>query len=38
MDEFIKLLDKNSEYIKHEISGDIINIWVESIRNEVTCP
>lgn len=38
MDEFIKILDKNLEYISHEITDDTIKIWVESTRNEVICP
>lgn len=38
MDEFIKLLDKNLEYVNHEIIGDTIYINVISIRKEVVCP
>lgn len=38
MNEFIKLLDKNLRYIKHEINDDTVTIWVESIRTEVVCP
>lgn len=38
MDEFIKLLDKNLEYISHEIIDDTIFINVVSNRKEVICP
>jgi transposase len=38
MDEFIKLLDKNLEYVSHEIIGDTIFINVISNRKEVICP
>jgi transposase len=38
MDEFIKLLDKNLEYLNHKIIDDTIYIYVASIRKEVSCP
>lgn len=38
MEEFIKLLDENLEYISHEIKGDTIYINVKSIREQVQCP
>jgi len=38
MDEIIKLLDKNLEYIIHEIIGDTIFINVVSNRDTVICP
>ncbi len=38
MDEFIKLLDANLEYINHKIIGDTIYINVISNRKEVQCP
>jgi len=38
MDEFIKLLDKNLEYVSHEFIEDTIYINVISNRDEVTCP
>jgi len=38
MDEFIKFLDKNLEYINHEIINDICYITVISNRKEVRCP
>jgi len=38
MDEFIKLLDKNLEYVSHEIIDDTIFINVISNRQEVVCP
>ena len=38
MDEFIKLLDPNLDYICHEIIGDTIVIHVASNKEEVICP
>lgn len=38
MDELIKLLDKNLNYVKHEIVEDTIFITVVSNRTAVTCP
>jgi transposase len=38
MDEIIKLLDENLEYIIHEIIGDTIFINVVSNRGTVICP
>ena len=38
MEEIVKLLDENLEYIKHEVSGDRITIWVKSAKKEVICP
>lgn len=38
MDEFIKLLDPNLDYISHEMIGDTIVIRVVSNREEVICP
>ena len=38
MDEIIKLLDKNSEYILHEIIQDTIYITVVSTKTEWICP
>lgn len=38
MEEIVKLLDENLEYVKHEVSGDRITIWVKSTKKEVTCP
>ena len=38
MDEFIKLLDPNLNYISHEIMGDTIVIHVISNKEEVICP
>lgn len=38
MDELIKILDENLEYINHEIKQDTIHIWVKSNRKEVICP
>ena len=38
MDEFIKLLDKNLNYVNHEIVGDTIFIHVVSNREKVICP
>ena len=38
MDEIIKLLDGNLDYISHKIIDDTIFINVVSNRKEVTCP
>jgi len=38
MDELIKFLDKNLEYINHEIIDDTIYIHVISNRKEAVCP
>ncbi len=38
MDEFIKLLDENLNYVSHEIVGDTIFIHVISNREKVICP
>lgn len=38
MDEFIKLLDKNLEYVNHEILDDTYYFSVISNRKEVRCP
>ena len=38
MDEFIKLLDPNLDYVSHEIIGDTIVIHVVSNKEEVICP
>ena len=38
MDEFIKILEKNLDYLSHEIIDDTIYINVISNRNECTCP
>lgn len=38
VDELVKLLDKDLEYIGHEISGDTIHVYVESNRKEAVCP
>lgn len=38
MDEFIKLLDKNLEYVDHYILDDTISIKVTSIRKSTLCP
>jgi len=38
MDEFIKQLDSDLQYVSHEIVDDIYHIYVESIRKEVKCP
>lgn len=37
MDQFIKLLDKNLDYISHEIVDNTINIKVASNRENVCC-
>ena len=38
MDEFIKLLDENLEYVNHEMFDDKIYITVVSTREKVNCP
>ena len=38
MDEFIKLLDPELNYLSHEIIDDTIVITVESNKGEVSCP
>lgn len=38
MDEFIKLLDEHLDYLEHEIKNDKVIIYVESKRQEVSCP
>lgn len=38
MDEFIKLLDPNLHYLRHEISDEELLIYVESERLNVKCP
>ncbi len=37
MKELVKLLDENLEYVKHEVLGDRITIWVKSTKKEVIC-
>lgn len=38
MDELIKLLDENLEYIDHEVIEDTIQINVKSSKKEACCP
>ena len=38
MDEFIKLLDENLDYVSHEIQGERIYINVSSNREDAVCP
>ena len=38
MDEFIKLLDENLDYVGHEIQGDRIYIRVSSNKEDAVCP
>lgn len=38
MDEFIKELDKNLDYLEHEITADDVVIYVASNRKICTCP
>lgn len=38
MNNLIKLLDKNLEYIEHEIIDDTIYISVKSIKEYICCP
>jgi len=38
MEELVKMIDENLEYISHEIEKDRIKIQVKSRRTEVECP
>lgn len=38
MDEFVKILDKNLEYVDHSIAKDTIYIDMFSIGKDVVCP
>ena len=38
MKDFIKTLDENLEYLRHETDGDIVRIHVVSARRAVVCP
>ena len=38
MEELIKLLDKNLEYLTHEIEKDVIKIYVKSKLESAQCP
>ena len=38
MNELIKLLDNDLEYVSHEIDDDVIHIYVVSSRKEAICP
>ena len=38
MDEFIKILDPDLDYISHEITGNTIVIRVASNKEEAVCP
>jgi len=38
MDDFIKNLDENLEYVSHEIINDFIYITIKSTRQEFNCP
>jgi len=38
MDEFVKMLCSELEYVKHEIESDLIKIYVKSNRREAKCP
>lgn len=32
MEEIVKLLDENLEYVENEVSGDRITIWVKLVK------
>jgi len=34
MEEIVKLLDEYLEYLKHEVSGGRITIWVEPAKKK----
>jgi transposase len=38
VEELIKLLDENLEYMGHEITGNCIHVKIGSTRTEVECP
>ncbi len=38
MDEFIKLLDSNLEYLSHEIRNDTMYVEIKSNKTEFKCP
>jgi len=38
MDELVKALDAELEYVRHELVGEMINIHVASTRKEARCP
>lgn len=38
MDELIKLLDEHLDYIRHEMIGNTIYIYVKTNRNDAICP
>lgn len=38
MDEIVKMLDENLEYVNHEILGDTMYLYVESMHDEAICP
>ena len=38
MDEFMKQLDQNLDYLEHEITEDEVVIYVASNRQEAACP
>jgi transposase len=38
MDEIVKLLDENLDYVSHEIREDVMYITVKPNKAEVACP
>jgi hypothetical protein len=38
MEEIVKLLNENLDYVIHEVLGDRITIWVKSAKKELICP
>ena len=38
MDEIVKMLDKNLEYISHELSNDTLYIFIKSNKESIACP
>jgi transposase len=38
MEELIKRVDNDLEYVRHEINGDAIHIYVAPAREEAACP
>ena len=37
MEKIVKLLSEDLEYVKHEVSGDRMMIWMKSAKKGVIC-
>lgn len=38
MDELVKTVDKNFEYVRHEVDNGVMRVFVRSMRKEASCP